>query len=153
MGRPTKRPRPGDVFELRTPDGYAYVQYLGKHPKYGDALLVGPDLHQERAPVVREAFAGGYVTFYPLTVAVTQELVEWVGHFPPPVVPRRLRRAGKRSARRVETWVIEDDNGQAVTAKLSQEDLRLPIAAIWNHEFLIQRLRERWHPSQEGVDA
>lgn len=54
------------------------------------------------------------------------------------------------SGRRIITWIIEDGSREVVKANLSEEELRLPIAAIWNHEFLIQRIAEGWNPMNEG---
>jgi hypothetical protein len=50
----------------------------------------------------------------------------------------------------VDSWIIEDASGEVTKAKLSEEELRLPIAAIWNHELLVQRLAEGWTPVEEG---
>jgi hypothetical protein len=62
----------------------------------------------------------------------------------------RLRRPGARSVGRIDTWVIEDGTHEVVKKALTDEELKLPIAAIWNHEILIQRVREGWNPLQEG---
>jgi hypothetical protein len=37
--------------------------------------------------------------------------------------------------------------------ELSEDDLQLPIAVIWNHELLTQRLLGGWDPRQEGRAA
>src|SRR5688500_16504040 len=39
-----KRARPGDVLEVRTSRGLAYVHYTSRHPEYGDAIRVLPSL-------------------------------------------------------------------------------------------------------------
>jgi hypothetical protein len=146
-----KRAKPGDVLELKTANRCAYLQYIGRHLEYGDAVLVSPKLYSSPTAVTGELFSNAYVTFYPLTAAVAEGLVEVVGHLAPPKLPQRLRRPGAISGRQVETWVIEDDAGEEVVRrKLSEEELRLPIASIWNHEFLIQRITEGWNPSEEG---
>ena len=151
-----KRARAGDVVMLRAPGGVGYLQYIARHPVYGDAVLVALGLRETELPIVDEIFAGGYVTFYPLTVAVSQGLVEVVGHLPPPGFPRRFRHAGVRIGRRVETWIVEDMEGSTpdiVKRKLSEEELRLPIVSTWNHELLIQRIAEGWQPTQVGAPS
>lgn len=150
MATQRKRVKAGDVLELKAGDRFAYLHYIGKHPEYGDAVLVNPRLRERQASVTGENFSGGYVAFYPVTAAVAQGLVDVVAHLPPPNLPERLRRAGARSGRRVDTWIIEDGSREVVKAKLSEEELRLPIAAIWNHELLVQRIAEGWNPTQEG---
>lgn len=145
-----KRAKPGDILELRVDDHFAYLHYIGKHPEYGDAILVGSLLKERQASITAQIFSRGYVAFYPAVSAVAQGLVEVVAQLPPPKLPERLRRAGARSGSCVDTWIIEDESGEIVKAQLSEEELRLPIAAIWNHELLVQRISEDWDPSREG---
>jgi hypothetical protein len=144
--------RAGDVLELQAGSRFAYVQYIGKHPEYGDAILVIPGFHERETSLTSENFADGYVTFYPASAAASQGLVDVVSHLPPPPVPTRLRRAGRRSGTQVETWIIEEGAREVVKEKLSEGELRLPVASIWNHEFLIQRIAERWNPINYGRD-
>lgn len=153
MATQRKRAKAGDVLELKAGDRFAYLHFVGKHPEYGDAVVVNPGLREQPETVSAEFFANGYVTFYPVAAAVAQGLVEVVAHLPPPKLPERLRRAGARSGRHVDTWIIETGSGDVVKAKLSDEELRLPIAAIWNHELLVQRIAEGWTPAQEGRGA
>jgi hypothetical protein len=144
-----KRTKSGDVLELEVPSGFAYLHYLGKHPEYGDAMLVSPQFQERRVTVTADIFLDAYVAFYPVTAAVSQGLLHIVGHLRPPVLPSRLRRAGARSGRRVDTWVIEGGSREVVKSTLSDDELRLPIASIWNHELLLQRIAEGWTPVQE----
>jgi hypothetical protein len=149
MAAQLKRTKPGDVLRWNTPKGFAYLQYIGRHPEYGDAVLVSPTLGGER-PAEDPMFSGAYVAFYPATAAVAKGLVEVVDHLPAPKVPERLRRPGARSGLRISTWIIEDGTSETVKSKLSEDDLRLAIAVIWNHELLTQRVLEGWDPLQEG---
>jgi len=146
----SKRAKLGDVVRFKTPKGFAYLQFIGRHPEYGDAVLVSSDLHGELNDISAEIFRDSYVTFYPLSAAVAQGLVEVTSNLTPPKMPNRFRRAGARFGDRISTWIVEDGSSETVKARLSDEDLRLPIAAIWNHEFLTQRLMERWNPLKEG---
>jgi hypothetical protein len=150
MATQRKRVKPGDVLELKAGDHFAYLHYIGSHPQYGDAVLVSPHLLEQRASIPSEYFTDGYLAFYPAATSVAQGLVTVVARMPPPKLPERLRRAGARSGRHVDTWIIESASGEVVKATLSVEDLRLPIAAIWNHELLIQRIVEGWNPAHEG---
>jgi hypothetical protein len=145
-----KRAKAGDVLELLAGSGLIYVHYLGKHAEYGDGIAVCPTMHAERARVGPELFRSAYVTFYPASVAVARGLAEIVGHLSSPGLPKRFRRAGVRSSEKVETWVIEDISGEVVKRALSDAERKLPIAAIWNHEFLTQSVLEGWRPEMEG---
>lgn len=144
-----KKLRSGDVLEVRLPEGFGYLLYLGQHPEYGDAVTVSSS-YRQRPSVIEALFDGGYVALYPARAAVTQGLVELVGNAPARPVPRALRRAGVRSGRTVETWIIEDGSGETIKRNLSQHERRIPIAAIWNHEILVQRIVEGWRPEMEG---
>jgi hypothetical protein len=141
------------VLEIHIGDHFAYLHYIGRHPHYGDAVLVSPVVHQRRTSVTADVFSDSYVAFYPVAAAVSQGLVVVVAHWLPPSLPIRLRRAGVRSGHRVETWIIEDGAQEVVKSVLSDDDLQLPIAAIWNHELLVQRIAQGWIPAHEGGDG
>jgi hypothetical protein len=145
-----RRPTPGDVLELAVPDGVIYLHYLGKHVEYGDGVVVCLRKQAKRAPVSPDLFREGYVTFYPVIAAVGRGFAAVVGHLPSPGLPERLRRRGAISGRKVETWIIEDGSKEVVKQELSDEERQLPIASIWNHEFLVQRVNEAWRPEMEG---
>jgi hypothetical protein len=65
-------------------------------------------------------------------------------------VPRRVRREGAWIGKRVTTWVVEDGASRRVTSELSEEELGLPIGAIWNHQYLLGKIRTAWRPELEG---
>jgi hypothetical protein len=148
-----KRAKPGDVAEVQGLAGrLIYLQYLGVHPKYGDTIVVAVRVRDTRPEVTAELFKDGYVTFYPFRLALGQGLAEIVGHLAPAEVPMRLRRPGAIHGRQIVTWVIEDGSGSEVVKKsLSDDELRIPIGGIWNHEFLLERVSEGWRPEQEGA--
>ncbi len=144
----------GDVLEVATPQSLAYVLYVGKHPEYGDAILIAPRRYAERPDDLESLFDtdGCYVAFYPAAAATAQGLVKIVGKISVPagLPPKRIRRAGARSGSTVKTWVVESDNGgDVVKSQLSPSERRLPIGAIWNHEFLVDRLSRAWRPEAE----
>ena len=144
------RLRPGDVLELTTDKGRICVHYVGRHSEYGDGVIVCPTLHASRAPVNNDLFREGYFTFYPAAAAVGQSLANVIGNLPSPGLPKRFRRPGARYDRTITTWIVEDGAGEVVKQRLSEEERRLPIAAIWNHEMLLHRVSEGWRPEIEG---
>jgi hypothetical protein len=148
-----KRPVVGDVVGIVLVEGVVCLQYLGKHPEYGDAVAVCPEVQPAGVKIEPMLFKDAYITFYPLTTAVTRGFAKTIGHLPSVFeVPRRLRRAGVRLNGQIETWVIEDPpREEVVKRKLSTEDLLLPIASIWNHEFLLERIAARWRPETVGA--
>jgi hypothetical protein len=146
----TKRLLPGDVLEVPLAQGLGYLLYVGRHAEYGDAITVSPAVVNQRPSVTVGLFDEGYVTFYPARAALAQGLVTVVGRLPAPALPTVLRRAGVRTGRRVETWIIEDESGETMKRTLDGKERLIPIAAIWTHEFLIHRIAEGWRPEQEG---
>lgn len=148
-----KRPRAGDVLEIAAPNGFIYLHYLGKSGEYGDAVLVSPMVYGGRQEVSSALFREAYVAFYPAAAAVSRALAQVVGHLPSSAgVPNRLRRPGVRCGREIKTWIVEDSTGEYVRDTLSEEERQLPIAAIWNHALLVQRVTEGWRPQMEGED-
>jgi hypothetical protein len=145
-----KRIGPGDVLEAVSPRGRIYLHYLGKHPKYGDAVAICPTIFPEPIRIEDALFRDGYVAFYPAAAAAVKGLVKVVGRLPPTPVPSRLRRFGAMSGTRVDTWIVEDGVTELVKRRLSDEELKLPLAGIWNHEYLLERVLEGWRPEQEG---
>ncbi len=145
-----KRAKPGDVLAVSTLDGVIYLQYLGRHAEYGDGVAVCPRIIQTPgAAITPELFRDAYVTFYPAAAGVRRELADVVGHLPSPGLPRRWRRPGARVGLKIVTWILEDSCGEELKRQLSEEERHLPIAAIWNHELLIQRVVEGWRPEME----
>lgn len=150
-----KRARPGDILEVQTPRGLAYVHYTGRHPEYGDAIHVLPGFFATRpadfmALVTRPE---AYFTFYPASAAVSQGLVEIVASHPVPqgqVFPAVYRREGASNREgRVLAWIICEGAKETLVRELSEEQRLLSIASIWNHEALIYYLTQEWRPEQE----
>lgn len=135
------------------PEGRIYLQYLGTHREYGDGVAVSPTAFPCPVPVAENVFGDSYVVFYPARAAVARGLAKVVGWLPPRGIPTRLRRPGARLGSKVETWIIEDDSREEVKRQLMEDDLRIPLAVIWNHELLLQRVREGWRPENEGRDV
>lgn len=148
-----RRAKVGDVLEVVVPEGNIYLHYLGAHPEYGDGVEVCPTKFPGSAPITESLFREGFVVFYPVRAAVGQGLAKVVGQLPSSGLPNRLRRPGARRGSRIISWIIEEDSHEEVKQQLTEEELRLPLAVIWNHEFLVQRVLEGWRPEQVGGDA
>lgn len=151
-----KRTKLGDVIEIQTSLGLSYIQYVGKHPEYGDAVRVLPQCYQQRPIDFTQLMktTACYMAFYSANAAVAAGFAEVVAALDVPEgveVPRHLRRAGARSRdQRILSWIIEGNGQETVHKELSDAQKRLPIAAIWDHELLVQRIEEKWSPEQEG---
>ena len=152
MGRQkTRRPKVGDVLEVRFTERCAYLYYLGRHPEYGDAIRVLDCAALASEERLEDLVSEGYVTFYPVLAAVSQGLAAVVAHIDSALgMPLALRRAGARAKDgTVLAWIIEENGTERLTRKLSRKERALPIAAIWNHEMLRTRIVEGWRPGEQ----
>ncbi|HEU5137013.1 MAG TPA: hypothetical protein VFU13_17830 [Steroidobacteraceae bacterium] len=140
----------GEILEVPVGKRFGYVQFLGEHREYGDAVLVSPELHDRQASFSSGFFSNGYVAFYPAGVSVSQKLVEVVAQSSPPRLPKRFRRPKAERDGAVESWVIEGGWRKVVRQTLSDEERKLPIAEISNHEFLRERIAKGWTPEKDS---
>lgn len=150
-----KRLKAGDVLELDLPRaGHGYIMYLGKHPRLGDAIRVSMVRSRELPPVRDALFSDSYIRFYPARAAHRQGLVRVVGHLPnPSAVPAVTRSPGAMTGRSIDTWLIVNAAGERqVLRSLSEAELRLPIAGIVDHEFLVKQIEYGWRPEMESTE-
>jgi hypothetical protein len=143
----------GDILEVFLPAGIGYVQYVGTHAEYGDAVRVLSGHYASRVADLSGLLSdAGYLAFYPATAAVAEGLVSVAGSLPLPAgcgVPTHLRRAGARAPDgKILTWIIEKDGTDTVCRELTDAERQLPIASIWSHEGLTTRMSQGWSPDQ-----
>lgn len=144
----------GDLAEVKTRSGYAYIQYVARHPDYGDMILVFPALYQQRPPLTDVIIHNYcYLTFYPLQAAVKRGLIEIIGREQAADYPLEnlvMRRSGAIDNQgKVLTWVIEEGGREVVKQELSEEERKIPIASIWNHEALLYYIEQQWRPEKD----
>lgn len=150
MAKIRKRLVGGEILEVPVGKQFGYVQFIGEHREYGDAILVNPTLHDRQARFATGFFDAGYVTFYPAGVAVSNKLVEVVAQSSPPKFPKRFRRPKAQRDGAVESWVIEGGWRDVVKQNLTDEERRLPIAGVWDHELLRKQIAKGWTPETDG---
>lgn len=155
-----KRARFGDLVEVRTPRGLAYIQYTSKHPEYSDTVRVLPGLFEKRPPpeqLAALATQEGYFTFYLVSLAVRYGLVEIIGEYPIPPgleAPSKLLRAGLRTreGRALGWWLWDGVQEIPMKRPLTAEEKHISLASMWNHEYLVYRLAEEWRPEHEHIE-
>lgn len=136
----------GDILEVTLPAGVAYVSYAGKNESLGDAIWVVPRVLPAPTTDWKAVFAGeGYFAFYPANAAVRRRLVRKVGHSIDAMhlVPAKRRNVANVDATgTVTSWVITEGTTRVPRsdAELDESERQLPVADIWNHQYLIEAI-------------
>ena len=150
-----KRPRIGDILELETPKGLAYLQYTHRHATYGALIRVLPGLFAS-VPDDLSALAekdSEIQAFFPLGAAAARNIVRIVGNEPIPeaYVAFPLFRTGIKNPKtgRCAVWWLWDGEREWRVGSLRPDQLHLPIKGIWNDTLLIDRIVKGWKPSDE----
>ncbi len=161
------QPRVGDVYEVPTPAGRAYIQYTHDHEDMGQLIRILPGMHEDRpldlASVVVQMES--YFTFYSIAWALENRCIEFVGNFPiPPSAksfPTMRHGAGIEDAEgKVSKWFVGPgrDLPSAYSAhgspastvvcvtELTPEQRRLSEWSIVNHTGLVHWLTTGWLP-------
>jgi len=152
----TNRVKTGAILEIELKQGFAYVQFVGQHSEYGDVIYVFKKVFPAAISSLDDiAQIYGYIAFYSAKRSVKVNLSKIVGVLPLQenvTVPSCLRRAGARgTGGKIHTWIVERNGAESVVDKLTAEQLRLPIASIWDHELLKIRISEAWTPESVGA--
>ena len=86
----------GDVFEITTPKGKSYFQYVYGHKTIGELIRILPELYQDEPkdmlPLVAEKEL--YFVHFPLKAAYKSKIVKLIGDFKVPsdlILPQKMR--------------------------------------------------------------
>jgi len=164
MKRNSKKARTGDIVEIETPAGLAYVQYTHEtRPKFGELVRVLPGSYENRPTDFVELARHRelYFIFYFLNhslraghaeVVSNQPIPEWAKD--PPLM--RLAVAWDEF-HRVVRWrligaasdlTLDDLIGAPLVTKLTTEQKKLSIREIWPHKAMIRELARGWTPER-----
>jgi hypothetical protein len=146
--------RLGDVHEINTPNGLAYLQYIGKDAQFGALIRILPGIFSARPQnfmhLVRQKES--FITFFPLGAAAARGIVTWVAyeHIPESATFALFRAAGNRDPKtgKVLDWWLCDDHKSWPIGELRPEYRHLPIQEIVNDTLLIERIVNGWTPEQ-----
>lgn len=153
----TSRARIGDVIEIATSMGLAYVQYSHENAEYGSLIRVLPGFF---APRPDDVCAVGqlpetFFTFYPVNAAARRKMISIVGHCQVPASAREfplMRHASGRDPVTQEiTWWLWDRKGNYASRveKLTDEQKHLSVAQISNHAALVEMITSGWTPLRQ----
>jgi len=161
--REKKKIRIGDIAEIVTPAGFAYVQYTHDADTNGELVRVFSELYKVR-PQDFSALAQkkeSYFVFYTMdyairagqaTVVSNQAVPEWASNYP---VMRHA--AAFDDFGRVTRWriisaasrlTLQDLISAPLFAELTPEQMKLSIREIWPHAAMVRKLTGGWTPER-----
>jgi hypothetical protein len=153
----------GDILEVTTPRGLAYLQYTHEEGSMGSLVRVLPGLFPVRP---KDLFALGrqkevYFTFYTLDDALKRRDAEIVSNQPIPESARAhpIMRAAKGhdATGKTHAWTVvradmpftpENLKRAPKYTSLTPDLAKLSIHQIWPHGLLVKRLAQEWTPER-----
>lgn len=152
------RSKIGDIIEIPTKNGLAYAQYTHNHtepPKYGQLLRIFEGAFAERPNeldvLVRSPVQ--FITFFPLSAALTRGIFKVVGNLPVPAEARafplfRMKGLIDRETKKAKRWGLWDGKNREtlLDRPLTEVEKKLPILAIINDTMLIEYIEKGWRP-------
>jgi len=147
--------KPGDVFEISTASGQAYLQFMQKNKLMGPAMRVLPGTYVDGNPDIGSLVrtAAGYWIFFPLAAALKAKILRPVGAFEIPSHAEKLPifRSGvvDPATGRVENWWLWDGENSRMVGAITEEQRKLPIKSIWNDTLLVERIEQGWSPEND----
>jgi hypothetical protein len=162
-----RKPKVGDVAEIRTPEGLAYIQYTHDGKGNGELVRVLPGLYDSRpnleALVLQREL---YFIFYTLKYAMRDKQSEIVCNLLVPdwARPEPLMRhaSGRTSEGKITGWrimpalsplTIDFLKRTSVIRELTQEQKRLSIYVLRPHPSMVKELARGWTPERaEGLE-
>ncbi len=146
-----KNAKPGDIYEIETRKGKAYLQNLLRHSEWGALIRVSEQLFNVRPSDLDMIFANGhrFLIFFPLNAAAKQGIVNYVGTTPVPsgldTLP--LFRSGNPDREgKVKDWWLWNGEREWKIGGLSPEQRKLPILEGVNDTALIYFIETDYRP-------
>jgi Regulator of ribonuclease activity B len=158
-----KTPRIGDICEIKTPAGLAYIQYTHDSREMGQLVRVLPGLFDIRPTDVAELAKQRelYFVFYTLDSALRDDQVAVHSYQPVPEWARPyplMRWCGARDpSGRAIAWKIfsasnpltmEEHRRTPLIYNLTPEQKRLSIHQLWPHPVMVKELARGWTPER-----
>lgn len=148
------KPKIGDIFEVPTSAGLAYVQYTHEHPEQGTLIRVLPGIFPKRTDDVCALARSDsvFLAFCPIDMGVRKGWVP-VGNCPVPesARPFPLFRYGIPSpvTKKVAVWKLWDGEKLERIGDLTPEQRKLPIFGIDPPSLVAERIAAGWTPERD----
>jgi Regulator of ribonuclease activity B len=158
-----KKLKIGDIAEIATPKGLAYVQYTHETKDFGELVRVLPGLYVSRPPDFAELAKQPelYFVFYTLKYALRAGQTEIVSNQPIPewakLPPMMRHAAGTAPDGRTLSWRIVPALAELtvpflqqtpVVTNLTDEQRKLSIHHLWPHALIVDELARGWTPER-----
>lgn len=139
----------GDVFEIQTKKGFAYIQCRFFHPKWLELVRVLPGLYKKRPEDFAQLVGQPdlYEVFFMLKASYRDGMVKKVAHFDVDGFKPEYMRNSIIIRNVFYGWnIVNTDNlHRKHVLMLNNEESKLSPFGIWNPALLIQRLEEGWN--------
>lgn len=146
----------GDVFEISTPKGKAYLQYVHKHETIGELIRILDGLYVDGCERLDELVENKelYLIHFPLGIAYKRRIVNKMGNYPLPTnfkLPRKFRDDHIIRGEFICWHIVDYDSWQRESVKeLSEEQKKLSPWGTWNDTLLIEKLVDDWTLDEWG---
>ena len=139
----------GDIFEINTPKGKAYLHYIALNVVGVEIIRVLPGLYEKEPKdlMVVATADERYMVAFPVAAAARKKIVNKVGHlsankYKKPKYMRTKNCIGKD----IKGWHIVDTDSmkRQFVEKLTPEQQKLSPWGHWNDTLLIENLVDNW---------
>lgn len=139
----------GDVFEISTSKGKAYLHYIHKDDSTGELIRVLQGLYAETPSNLDDLVATEerYIVSFPLSAATKREIVKPVGYYPALKFskPQMMRTKHNMRGEFLGWHLVDTATWQRqLVGSLSPKQMKLSPWGIWNDTLLIERLVNDW---------
>lgn len=143
----------GNIYEINTKKGKAYLHYIYKDTTLGELIRVLPNLYSERPANFNELAQANelYSVFFPLSFANKKNIVELVGNYSADkfTKPSYMRSEHMVKGEFLGWHIINTDTWERqLVKKLSEQQKALSPWGIWNDTLLVERLENDWKLSE-----
>jgi hypothetical protein len=145
----------GDIFEINTSKGKAYLHYVYKDPTIGELVRVLPGLYAKKPDDMDKLAVSEerYLIFFPLLAAFNREIVDYAGHYDLKdfTKPEYMRTGHMVRGAFLGWYIVNTSNWHRQLVKeLTPEQKKLSPWGVWNDTLLIERLEQGWVLNEWG---
>lgn len=150
-----KKLRIGDIFEITTPVGKAYLHYIYENPSIGSLIRILQGLHQNTPDDIHNLVCSQeqFMIFFPLAAAYKKNIVQNVGFFPAEryTKPQFMRTEHNLKGISLGWHIVNTDSWhRQLVENLTPELKKLSPWGIWNDTLLIENLNSSWSLEKWG---